>query len=163
MNRKISNLKNYAVARLLLRKLWQLQDASGVSTGRAKRNVMLEGAIYIMPLLRFRNQDQFSRDELVNEAQRRVPDPLFFGHPAGGRKVPHLFVAIVLLYHMREWYRADKEKDPRQALTLEMAILEAAIRLLPKPSSEQVLGQQIEDLIRDANDRRRRILSRRYR
>ena len=162
MGKTISTLTDYAVARLLLRKLWQLQDASGVSMGRAKRNVLLEGAIYIMPLLRFRGQDQFGRDQLIDEAMRRTESSLPLRSAVGERKVPHMVIAVILLYHMREWYEADAQKDPMQALRLEMEILDASLRLLPKPSPEQVTERQIEDLVEDANDRRRYLLRRRY-
>jgi hypothetical protein len=162
VNRSLSELGNDEVARLILRKLWQLQDAGGVSMGRSPRSVFLESAINILPMP-VRNCDAFGTQELLEEVKkRRASIPPKLGSVRYVRRIGKRTLAILLLQELLAWYREDAKKDPQQALTVETRMTETVLRLMPLPRgfkrsaswSAEALVEQSRIRLRIASNRR---------
>jgi hypothetical protein len=130
-------LSNDDLARLMLRRVWQIQDAGGVSMGRSLRNVLLECALHLMPVRARLNTDIFDELllwEFLDKAAKRVPLP-----PRRMRRMPPLkrvstrTVAILVIKELHLWYEEDARQNPMEALILETDLVRGVLPLLPLP------------------------------
>lgn len=72
--KKIGDLTEIELVRLLLRRLWQHHDNGGISMGRTLENRLLESAMDQIPMPKGVNLDQWDDHELIEEADRRSFD-----------------------------------------------------------------------------------------
>lgn len=104
----VNELSDYLIARLILRRLWQIQDAGGVSVGRSKQSVLLEAALDLMPWPADLDADSFSEQDLMDEATARSGNfldrplqlPLFSDLEWQSNEV----LIFLLLSHLRQHY-----------------------------------------------------------
>lgn len=130
---KVSNL---ILARLILRQLWQIQDARGISMGRSRRNCFLEGAIHLIPIPEYIHSDDFGYEQLLDEAQRRnpvyAPNRPFYKRNPTPKTLGNLPIAILLLKELEKYYEEDEAKNgPMNSITSEPKLCAIVIRLLP--------------------------------
>jgi hypothetical protein len=151
----LRQLKNDELARLILRKLWQIQDVGGVSMGRSLRNVFLEAAKNIMPCPEMPNLDAFSEADLKQEGDRRKPkSPRRLRHSCVLKKLSDRTLAILLLLELKKWLDDDALKNPHGPLGWEIQATKSALRLLPLP--KEFDGTELwsaDSLVSEARDR----------
>ena len=128
-------LTNDELARLLLRILWQMQDAGGVSGGRALRSLFLEAVPPLLPELDVPNMDRFSAVELLDESEQRVRNMMQIGCDQQ-MLFPELAfaesrtLAVCILFRLKELYTEDAEREDQLPME-ELRIVSAAVSLLP--------------------------------
>jgi len=69
--KSVVELTDIELSRLILRKMWQIHDAGGISMGRSQENKLLEAVLELIPLPKKVLLDKFSQKELLKEADRR--------------------------------------------------------------------------------------------
>jgi len=149
----LSELTNYELARLILRQLWQFQDAAGVSMGRSKRSVLLEAALHLLPMPEMHDPDFFRLDDLYNGAKpawRKAHSAQQLSFP-DFRMINNRELATLLLYYLQQWYEDDAKKNPLESLRFERRMLNAVLNLLP-PGLHQF---DESDLIEESAERHR--------
>ena len=160
--KRLDEVTNLELARLILRQLWQYQDAGGISMGRHYRNALLEGFTDIIRLPKNIYSDAWSEEDLMNEAMRRNPvnNPI----PKTRKRVPklcqlsNLRLGIYLLELLKEFYEEDALANPHYPLWLENKLLNAASRLIPTPRPFPHRPRWTKDAILfEARDRRRKL------
>ena len=155
MHKSLSTLTNDELARLILRQLWQSHDASGVSMGRALRNVLLESAIHLMPMPDMRDPDAFNIPELFEEAAKRkriIPRRMKTAPRL--KRISNRTLAILALHELQAWYQADAEKNPHMPLAFEWRVADLAVGLLPLPRGfKKPASWSRKDLVEEARER----------
>lgn len=151
-------LSDVDLARLMLRQLWQDQDASGISVGRHPRNCLLEAAMGLIPMPR--NIDSESFDELNIEAERRMKLGVT-QLTLGGSEVKiepiqelnSLALATLLLGQLKLYYDEHLAREPVQRFGRESQIFAAALKLLPKLPEVERQAYTSEELLEEVSRR----------
>ena len=164
--RELKDLTNAALSRLLLRKIWYIQDELGVSMGRSHRNQVLEAAMHLLPLqpiARYLDLD-IPFEEIISVAAVRRTDH-HRRRPSASRPRPPLAelgdleLAALLLRILKSAYRRERKRDIRDRQREERELLETALELFPEQKAiPKPLPWKTEDIIKEADRRRYRSL-----
>lgn len=162
MQDSLAVLTNDEMARLILRRLWQIHDAEGVSMGRCLSNVLLESAMHILPLPEMHDPDVFDVFELLDEAVKRKRK---ISHHLKAtprlQRISNRTLATLVLHELQAWYREDAEKNPLMALTFQWRLTNSAVGLLSLPRGfKKPASWSREDLIEESRERYRKYLNR---
>ncbi len=160
--RTLKELTDMALARLLLRRIWYLQDergtASGMPAGREPRNRLLEAAMHLLPLqpiARRLDLEMLPFEDVAAEVARRrslhakAPERPYAHRPSLG-DMGDAELAALLLRTLKSVYRNAKKRDFRDRLRDERELLDGALalyppqRAIPKPlpwTTEQIVAE----------------------
>lgn len=163
----LKDLTNAALARLMLRRIWYIQDEYGASMGREPRNRVLEAAMHLLPLnsiARYIDLEILPFEEIIAEAARRRP--VIHRRGKGSykecpqlAKLDDLELAGLLLRTLKSVYRKMRKHDLRDRLREERELLEAALEFFPQQRAiPKPLSWGTEDLVREVDERRYRAL-----
>jgi len=155
MKTSIKNFNNHELGRFLLRRLYQIHDASGVSLGRSERSFLNEAILDIFPLPD--GADFFKYSDLMFEAEKRgqkkrktfqqflLCDNLNMLHT-------HSLIYLILL-KLKEWYKKDAKKMG-YPLAEEMKIVDITIPMFfPSEYINNFLSVSQEELIEESKER----------
>ena len=154
----VKGLSDLALAWLLLRQVYRIQDSGGISCGRARRNVIFEAGYDLIPDPVFSvDSDTFSLPDLVKEGERRSKR-LFKYRPVKDSvclsRLHDRRLAYLLLVKARDENR-NEECEP----LWEQSLLKLALRLLDRyDPGERFKGLTAEDLVKE---KERRVYQRR--
>ncbi len=165
--RTLKELTDIALARLLLRRMWYLQDergaASGMSTGREPRNRLLEAAMHLLPLqpiARRLDLEMLPFEAIAAEVARRrsfhgkAPERPYTHRPPLS-DIGDIELAALLLRTLKSVYRNAKRHDFRDRLRDERELLDEALSLYPPQRAiPKPLPWKTEDIVAEADRRR---------
>jgi|GEM_PF-2518044 len=165
--KQLNQLTDLELARLILRQLWQWQSASGVSHGRSPRNVLLEGFINLVEIPKRVNADAWNENDLLAEAQRRVPNrntiPKPYTKVPAPSRISDFRFAMYMLELLNDFYEEDERAYPLESLRHERELLRAALRLLPIPKPfPKKPHWGMDQLYSDSRERYRKLLAKKY-
>jgi hypothetical protein len=155
MNGNISCLSDHLIGRLLLRQMWQIHDASGVSLGRSARSLLLEAVLDIYPIDNC--HEEFTQDMLICEAKKREarkifkpPQLLFFNDL---KMLDTYSLMYLILLELYEWYKKDAEEND-WPLVEEISIIEAVMPMFyPEEDVSSFLSISQDQLLLESKDR----------
>lgn len=164
---KIEKLSDRGLARLLLRKLWQMHDTGGISHGRSYRNRLLEAIIDLIPNPELRDLDFFSFQELIQESKIRNENlemncfaNLAIMKSRTLKTITNRSLAYLVLLKLWYWYdeRARKEKESFDIDNLvplsEKEVVDAVLSFfLPDTNCFDLLFLDDQILIEEQRDR----------
>lgn len=159
--RKLKELTDAAVARLLLRRIWFIQDEYRKYLGRHPRNRLLEAAMHLLPLneiARHIDIDTLPLGEIMAEAERRRSLSKKHSEKAY-RQTPELSeisdmeLAGLLLRRLKSLYRKEKHGDLLDRFREERELLNEALAIFPKKPIRKPLPWREDVIIREADVR----------
>jgi hypothetical protein len=118
----LESLSDYVLARLLIRKLWQMYDNGGVSMGRSLRASLLESILPLLPELTDEESglsEKVGVWELYREGERRRKinkkvEKQKFTQPLLFVSLPYISNATLfclVIDAILDWYKADEKKS----------------------------------------------------
>ena len=160
----IEKLTNENIARLLLRQLWQVYSAGGISHGRSLEGRLLEAAMNIIPLPRNIDPDFFWTECLLKEGRIRLKEkPRIIFQRLCTPEQPNFFssklIASLLLGKIQELYAEDDQREivNWQYSQTEKELLQVAYYVflldLSENISELVQSFSIKEIIKVSDDR----------
>ena len=161
--RALKELTNAALARLMLRRIWYIQDECGASMGRDPRNMALEAAMHLLPLnsiARYIDLEMLPFEEIIAEVVRRRPivrrrDEGSYKECPPLAKLDDMELAGLLLRTLKSVYRNLRKNDLRDRLREERELLEIALEFFPPQKAiPKPLPWNTEGLIKEVDERR---------
>jgi len=161
--KRVKRLSDCTLVRLLLRRLWQWQDAAGVSMGRSLRSALLEAVFDFVKLPEIKNIDEIKGYILLAEAEKRVKKAKKIHLEKSQKLLPledtnNRSLAHLLLLNLHRWYKQDEEEAPKRgesSLTIEKKIVDACIPLLlPTQNCFHLYYLKWEDILEESRNRR---------